>query len=120
MNLPPGISEAGLKIYNWNNNQWNHLGGIIDKQKITETHYTINIDGLKRKLPLFEVARGVKIAIFNILGDTKIVVQIAKALAKKMPKNVEILVTPEVKSNPLVFELSKLLQIPYIRKKYLK
>lgn len=79
-----------------------------------KTHHTITIAGLKRKLPLFEVAPGVKIALFNILGDTKVVVHAAKALAKKMPKDVEILVTPEVKSIPLVFELSKILKIPYI------
>ena len=79
-----------------------------------KTHCSVNIAGLKRKLPLFEVAPGVKIALFNILGDTEVVVHSAKALAKKMPKNIEVLVTPEVKSIPLVFELSKILKIPYV------
>lgn len=79
-----------------------------------KTHYIVTIAGLKRKLPLFEVAPGVKIAIFNILGDTEVVVHTAKALAKKMPQNIEVLVTPEVKSIPLVFELSRILKIPYV------
>jgi len=76
--------------------------------------FTVSIAGLKRKLPLFEVTPGVKIALFNILGDTEVVVHAAQALAKKIPKNIGVLVTPEVKSIPLVFELSKILQIPYI------
>lgn len=79
-----------------------------------KTSYPVSIAGLKRKLPLFEVAPGVKIALFNILGDTEVVVHAARALAKKMPKNIDVLVTPEVKSIPLVFELSRILKIPYV------
>lgn len=79
-----------------------------------KTHYTVTIAGLKRQLPLFEVAPGVKIALFNILGDTQVVVHCAQALAKKIPKNVAALVTPEVKSIPLVFELSRVLKVPYV------
>lgn len=81
---------------------------------MTKNHYTVSIAGLRRKLPLFEVAPGVKIAIFNILGDTEVVIHVAKALAKKIPNNVEVLITPEVKSIPLVFELSRILKIPYV------
>src|SRR5690606_19650424 len=32
--------------------------------------YTVQVAGLTRHLPLFEVAPGVRIAIFNMLGDT--------------------------------------------------
>ena len=35
--------------------------------------YTVEIDGLKRDLPIFEVAPNVKIALFNMLGDTEVV-----------------------------------------------
>ncbi|MGD9129158.1 MAG: phosphoribosyltransferase family protein [Candidatus Woesebacteria bacterium] len=76
--------------------------------------YQVNIAGLKRKLPLFQVAPDLKIALFNILGDTEVVLHAAKALAKKIPKEVDVLVTPEVKSVPLAFELSMLLNKPYI------
>lgn len=79
-----------------------------------KTYYTVSISGLRRKLPLFEVAPGVKIAIFNILGDTEVVVRAARALVKKIPNNVEVLITPEVKSIPLVFELSRILNVPYV------
>ena len=33
--------------------------------------YTVQICGLTRNLPLFEVAPNVRIAIFNMLGDTR-------------------------------------------------
>lgn len=77
-------------------------------------YYAVDIAGLKRRLPLFAVAPGMKIALFNILGDTEVVIRSARALAKKMPPGVEVLITPEVKSIPLVFELSRILKIPYV------
>lgn len=92
---------------------------------MTKEFYEINIAGLVRNLPLFEVAPGVKIALFDIMGDTEIVVESARALAEKLPEGIEIFVTPEVKSIPLAFELSRITGIPYvvarkIRKPYMK
>lgn len=86
---------------------------FIVKKKNKE-FYRIKLCGLKRDLPLFEVAPGIKIAIFNILGDTEIVKKTARALAKKLAKKADVLVTPEVKSIPLAYELSKILKIPYV------
>lgn len=83
-------------------------------KKNNQEFYRIKLCGLRRDLPLFEVAPKVKIAIFNILGDTQIVAKAAKALAKKLPKNAEVIITPEVKSIPLAYELSKRLKIPYV------
>ena len=47
--------------------------------------YTVDICGLTRHLPLFEVAPKVRIAIFNMLGDTEVVEAIAGELAKRVP-----------------------------------
>ena len=47
--------------------------------------YTVDICGLTRDLPLFEVAPKVRIAIFNMLGDTEVVEAIAGELAKRVP-----------------------------------
>jgi adenine phosphoribosyltransferase len=96
---------------------------IINKKG--RQYYRIKLCGLKRDLPLFEAAPGVKIAIFNILGDSQIVKKAARALAKKLPENAQALVTPEVKSIPLAYELSLLLNLPYvvtrkIKKPYMK
>jgi adenine phosphoribosyltransferase len=83
--------------------------------------YSIEIAGLKRKLPLFEIKPGLRIAILNILGDTELVQASAKALAKKL-KNVkyDMLVTAEAKSIPLAHALSVVTKKPYIilRKMY--
>ena len=83
-------------------------------KKSGKEYYRIKLCGLVRDLPLFEVAPEVKIAIFNILGDTEIVKKIAAALVRKLPKTAAAIVTPEVKSVPLAYELSRRLKIPYI------
>jgi len=84
-----------------------------------ETH-TVKIAGLTRHLPLFQVAPGVKIAIFNMLGDTEVIEAAAKALAKRLPKDAQVLLTAEAKSIPLAHALSVESQLPYVvlRKSY--
>ena len=77
-------------------------------------YWRVKLCGLVRDLPLFGVAPGVRIAIFNILGDTEVVKKTAAALAKKLPKSAQVLVTPEVKSIPLAYELSRKMKIPYV------
>jgi adenine/guanine phosphoribosyltransferase-like PRPP-binding protein len=83
--------------------------------------YTVEVAGLTRHFPLFEVAPGVKIAIFNMLGDTYVVKAAAAALAEQL-RNVDgdVLVTAEAKSIPLIYEMSALMGLPYVvlRKAY--
>ncbi len=81
----------------------------------------VEIAGLTRHLPLFEVAPGVRIAIFNMLGDTLVAKAAGVALAEKLqPHNGEVLVTAEAKSIPLIYEISALMNLPYVvlRKSY--
>jgi adenine phosphoribosyltransferase len=82
--------------------------------------YTVKLAGLTRELPLFQVAPGVRIAIFNVLGDTEIVQAVSRELAKRMPKEVQVLVTAEAKSIPLAYALSVETKLPYVvlRKSY--
>ena len=83
--------------------------------------YKVEIAGLTRYLPLFEVSFGVRIAIFNMLGDTIIVKAAAAALADRLQKaDAEVLVTAEAKSIPLIYEMSALMGLPYVvlRKAY--
>lgn len=85
-----------------------------------ETH-PIEIAGLKRELPLFEIKPGLKIAVLNILGDTELVTACAKALNKELSsKKCDIIVTAEAKSIPLAYALSLESQKPYaiLRKSY--
>lgn len=77
--------------------------------------YHVDVAGVERDLPLFEVASGVRIAIVNILGDNELVQAAASALAKKLADdNPEILVTVEAKSIPLIYALSMVMDLPYV------
>lgn len=76
--------------------------------------YTVEIGGLTRNLPIFEVAPGVKIALFNMLGDTEIVEAAARALAEKMPADADVMIVPEVKAVPLGHAMSVVTGLPYV------
>jgi adenine phosphoribosyltransferase len=82
---------------------------------ITRETYSVEIAGVQRKLPLFEVAPGVKIAVLNILGDTELVQACATALAARFAGlEYDILVTAEAKSIPLAHVLSVETHKPYV------
>ncbi len=88
---------------------------------MTRPTYAIEIAGLKRELPLFEIKPGLKIAILNILGDTELVQACARELAKKLKGiKFDVLVTAEAKSIPLAYALAVEMKKPYVvlRKTY--
>lgn len=76
--------------------------------------YSIKVAGVTRQLPIVKISDDLQIASFVILGDTEIVCAAATELVKKLPE-VDLLVTAEAKGIPLVFELSRLLNM----KKYI-
>lgn len=83
--------------------------------------YPINIAGVMRKLSLFEVQDGIRIAVLNILGDTELVQACAQELAQKLSNlEYDTLVTAEAKSIPLIHALSVETGKMYVvlRKKY--
>lgn len=83
--------------------------------------YPVEISGVKRNLPLFEVKPGLKIAVLNILGDTELVEAAADALAARLASyTYDLLVTAEAKSIPLIYALSVRTRKPYVvlRKNY--
>ena len=75
--------------------------------------HTVQIDSVTRHLPLFEVAPGVKIAIFNMLGDWEVVESAARQLAQQAPA-ADVILVPEVKAIPLGHALSVRTGIPYV------
>jgi adenine phosphoribosyltransferase len=88
---------------------------------IEKESYAVDVAGLPRQLPLVEVAPGVRIAIFNMLGDTAVVKAAAHALGEKLSgDSADVIVTPEAKSIPLAHELSAVMGLPYVvlRKAY--
>lgn len=76
--------------------------------------YTVQIGNVMRKLPIFQVAPGVKIAIFNMLGDTDVVETAAEVLASRLPTDAEVLIVPEVKAIPLAHALAVRTNLPYV------
>ncbi len=85
-----------------------------------ESH-KINIAGVERFLPLFEVKPGLKIAVLNILGDTELVEASAKALVKRLDgKEFDLIITAESKSIPLAHAMAVIKHKEYVvlRKSY--
>ena len=83
--------------------------------------YGVDVAGVHRELPLFEIKPGLRIAILNILGDVEFVQAASKALAEKLaPIEYDLLISAETKSIPLVYQLSVDTNKPYVilRKNY--
>lgn len=76
--------------------------------------HTVSVGDCERDLPIFEVAPGIKIAIFNMLGDTEVVETAAKLLARAMPEEAEVILVPEVKAVPLGHALSVATGLPLV------
>lgn len=77
--------------------------------------YPIEIAGVYRQLPLFEVQPGLRIAVLNILGDTELVQACARGLAKKLDGvDYDVMVTAEAKSIPVAHALSVETNKPYV------
>jgi len=77
--------------------------------------FPIDIAGVHRELPLFEVKPGLRIAILNILGDVELVDACAAALAEKLSGMIyDVILTAESKSIPMAHMLAKVTQKPYV------
>jgi adenine phosphoribosyltransferase len=75
---------------------------------------SVTIGAAKRDLPIVPVSSSVKVALFNMLGDTEISEEAGKALAKLLPSDIQILVTPEVKAVTLAHVISRETGLPYV------
>ena len=66
----------------------------------------MTIAGLKRNLPLFQVADDLYIGAFIMFGDVEITVASARELLKRVPE-FDIMCTAEAKSIPLIYEMAR-------------
>lgn len=71
-----------------------------------KSHYTMEIAGVKRDLPLFAVNENLYIAAFIMFGDVEITKACAKELLKKVPEH-DIMITAECKGIPLLYEMAR-------------
>lgn len=61
-----------------------------------QEYYTLDIDGFKVDLPILPLPSGIKIAFFNLHGDTALTEHCAKSLAKQLT-DCDVLLTAESK-----------------------
>jgi adenine phosphoribosyltransferase len=76
--------------------------------------YEIEVAGLRRLLPVREIAPGTRIAYFQMLGDPELCVATARALAQLGSGECQVLVVPEFKGVLLAHELARLMNLPYV------
>jgi adenine phosphoribosyltransferase len=90
--------------------------------------YFLRIAGVERTLPIINIAPGLSIASFVMLGDTELIEAVAEAIFRhpKFPREkIEMLVCPEAKAIPLTHALAVRLGIDYVvlrktKKSYMK
>ena len=76
---------------------------------MAQRFHTLEVAGIRRELPILNVTDELAIAGFIMLGDIELTDACAKALAEKVPKETEILLTAETKGIPLAAELARCL-----------
>jgi adenine phosphoribosyltransferase len=87
---------------------------------MNKTHHVV-VAGLSRDLPIITVPSGVRLAVFNILGDIEMTKAAGRELATRLSAaGPELIVTTETKSVPLAYEIASILALPYVvlRKTY--
>lgn len=80
---------------------------------MSDEYYTLKIAGVERQLKRFAVSDSLDIAAFILFGDVELTQACAKALLEKCPE-FDYIVTPEAKSIPLAYEMSRLSGKKYI------
>lgn len=76
-------------------------------------YYDLKIAGLNRKLEKFPVSDKLDIAAFIIFGDVELTVKASEELLKKVPQ-FDVIITPEAKSIPMAYEMSRQSGKPYV------
>ena len=71
-----------------------------------DKYYTVDIAGLKRDLLRCPLNEHLDIAAFIMFGDVEVTVHAATELLKRLPE-FDYIVTPESKSIPLAYEMSR-------------
>ena len=68
--------------------------------------YTIDIEGLKRDLPLCKINDELYIGAFIMFGDVELTKKCAEELLKRAPEH-DIMITSEAKGIPLIYEMAR-------------
>ena len=74
---------------------------------MAKRYYELTVAGCKRQLPILNLNDELAIAGFVLLGDVELTENCAAELAKRIPKDVEIMMTAETKGIPLAAALAR-------------
>ena len=69
-------------------------------------HYTLNVAGISRDLPICKVSDELYIGAFVIFGDVELTVKTAGALLEKAPEY-DYMISAEAKGIPLIHEMAR-------------
>ena len=75
--------------------------------------YTMKIAGLERNLEKFPVSDTLDSGAFSIFGDVELTIKGCEELLKKTP-DFDVIITPEAKSIPIAYEMSRQSGKPYV------
>ena len=71
-------------------------------------HYTLNVAGLQRQLPICKVTDDLYIAAFVVFGDAELTVACARDLLKLVDlDSFDYMLTAEAKGIPLIHEMAR-------------
>lgn len=87
--------------------------------------YRIEIAGVARDLPVCQVAPGVHIGILMLIGDPDLTEAVGRELAGLMPPDVDFIVMPDGKAQPLLHVVQRETGLPAVlarkeKKSYMK
>ena len=66
---------------------------------MADRYYRLKVAGVTRELPILNVTDTLAIAGFVMLGDVELVENCAREIAKKVPRETEIILTAETDQN---------------------
>lgn len=69
--------------------------------------YALEVAGVKRRLPVLNVSDTLAIAAFIMLGDVELTEACARAMAEKVPRETEVILTAETKGIPFAAALAR-------------
>lgn len=76
--------------------------------------FSVTIAGLRRDLPIVEISKGKKVALFQMLGDVELCEAVARAFVSMNTNSLDYIVTPALKSIPLAHEIARITGKQYI------
>lgn len=80
---------------------------------MSQTHEIV-IGAVRRSLPVREVAPGIRVALFSLLGDWELTEAAGVELARRIPQGTEVLFMPDGKAQALLHVIGREARLPTV------